>query len=196
LFKLNLSLSSRERKFIVKLKEDELCSAFAETAKTSEIFTRWMPSRTKFAGYASAARLLHEEQLSIRPRKFWWRHWWCHIPELAKDRETDIFMVFEIAGGEQRFALHIENKMDNGRFAPGQAEAYRPRAVHMANKPEYLGYQDYQTILLAPVSFMRKYPDSCTYFDACISYEDVASFVPQFSALEARRPESASVSCA
>jgi hypothetical protein len=178
----------------VKLTEDELCLAFAEAAKNSEAFPRWMLSRTKFAGYASAARLLHEEQLSIRPRKFWWRHWWCHIPELAKDRETDIFMVFEIAGSEQRFALHIENKMDNGRFAPGQAEAYRPRAVHMANKPEYLGYQDYQVVLLAPVSFMRNYPGSCTHFDACFSYEDVAIFIPQFGALETRHSQSAGLS--
>ncbi|MBN8905229.1 MAG: hypothetical protein J0H99_01085 [Rhodospirillales bacterium] len=180
----------------MKLTEDELCSAFAEAAKNSETFTRWILLRTKFAGYASAVRLLHEEQLSIRPRKFWWRHWWCHIPELAKDRETDIFMVFEIAGGEQRFALHIENKMDNGRFAPGQAEAYRPRAAHMANKPEYLGYQDHQTILLAPVSFMWKHPGSCTHFDACLSYEDVASFVPQFRALQARRSEGTGLSSA
>src|SRR4030088_2688794 len=108
--------------------EDELCLAFSERAKESREFFAWVLSRTKFSNYAACVRLLHNEQMDIRPRKFWWRHWWCNIPGLKKGGETDIFMVFEISDSKQRFALHIENKKDNGRFGEGQVEAYRIRA--------------------------------------------------------------------
>lgn len=141
--------------------EDELCLAFAESVKNSPEFTSWVLSRTKFEKYGALVHLLHEEQMSIRPRKFWWRHWWCHIPELKKDRETDIFMVFEVTGSKQRFALHIENKKDNGKFADGQAEAYRIRALHMANKKEYLSYEDFETMLISPLSFRTKNRATC-----------------------------------
>lgn len=165
------------------LSEDQLCLAFAERAKVSDEFVSWILSHTKFHKYAGSAILLHEEQMNIRPRKFWWRHWWCHIPELKKDRETDIFMVFEIANNQKRFALHIENKKSNGRFLEGQAEAYRVRAQHMANQAEYLNYEAFETILIAPRSFITKYGASCGFFDSIIPYEDVARFVPEFVGL-------------
>jgi hypothetical protein len=105
---------------------------------------------------------------------------------LNKDRETDIFLVFEIVDSKRRFSLHIENKRDNGKFAEGQAEAYRTRARHMANKQEYLGYQDFETILIAPQAFMKKYETACGHFDAHISYEDIALFVPEFASISVR----------
>ena len=160
--------------------EDQLCLAFAEQVKESKAFASWLLARTKFSADGASARLLHKEQMNIRPRKFWWRHWWCHIPELKKDRETDIFMVFEIDGSKQRFALHIENKKDNGSFAIGQAEAYKIRAQHMANKSEYLDYVDFETILVAPLSFKDRYPAPCELFDRFISYEEICKFVPEF----------------
>src|SRR5258708_1300714 len=156
----------------MKRSEDELCLAFAERAKEFPQFASWILTRTKFRKHADHVRLLHEEQMNIRPRTFWWRHWWCHIPELSKDRETDIFMVFEIEETKQRFALHIENKKDNGHFAEGQAEAYRIRAQHMANKMEYLSYEDFETILIAPAAFIGKYGAACNFFDTRISYEE------------------------
>jgi hypothetical protein len=164
----------------MKPTEDQLCHAFAEQVKESPDFARWVLKYTKFAKLGSNIRLLHEEQMNIRPRKAWWRHWWCRIPELKKDRETDIFMVFEIAGSKRRFALHIENKKGNGSFAEGQAEAYRVRALHMMQKREYLNYEDFATVLLCPESFKERYPTKCDLFDACISYEAIAHFVPDF----------------
>lgn len=92
-------------------------------------------------------------------------------------------MVFEIANNQKRFALHIENKKSNGRFLEGQAEAYRVRAQHMANQAEYLNYEAFETILIAPRSFITKYGASCGFFDSIIPYEDVARFVPEFVGL-------------
>lgn len=160
--------------------EDQLCLAFAERAKDSQECISWILSHTKFKNHGSTARLLHDEQMRIRPRKFWWRHWWCHVPELKKDRETDIFMVFEIADSKKRFALHFENKTNNGTFANGQAEAYQVRAKHMANKPEYLNYTDFETVLISPLSFRKRYPKLCECFNSYISYEDICKFVPEF----------------
>src|SRR4051812_24161762 len=124
----------------MRLTEDQLCELFAERMKDSPAFAAWILRRTKFAPFAESARLLHEEQMSIRPRKRWWRHWWCDAPGLQKTgRETDIFMVFEIDSTEPfRFAVHCENKRDTYKFGEGQAEDYEPRAKHMLQKDEYL----------------------------------------------------------
>jgi hypothetical protein len=150
----------------------------AEQVKENSTFAIWLLQKTKFASFAESTRLLHEEQLSIRPRK----QWWCHVPELQKDRETDIFMVFEKLSDRARFALHIENKRDNYRFSEGQAAAYTPRAIHMANKVAYLNYTDFATILLAPRDFRERFTSDCALFEVFIAYEEVAHFIPAFSA--------------
>jgi hypothetical protein len=94
----------------MKLTEDQLCETFAEGVKEIPEFTRWLLEKTKFAPYATRCHLLHHGQMAIRPRKRWWRHWWCHVPELRMDRETDIFMVLETRPDAKRLALHVENK--------------------------------------------------------------------------------------
>ncbi|MCF8469931.1 MAG: hypothetical protein K9G30_04045 [Parvibaculum sp.] len=164
-----------------KSNEDRLCHLFAERVKNSQEFQSWVLSQTKFGGYPNHVRLLHEEQMSIRPRKEWWRHWWCHIPELNKDRETDIFMVFENTETKRRFALHCENKTEGYKFSDGQAEAYAIRAKHMANKAKYLNYEDYQTVLIAPNSFREKFRTECEAFEVHISYENIAKSIPEYS---------------
>jgi hypothetical protein len=166
----------------MKLTEDQLCEAFAEGVKEIPEFSIWLLEKTKFAPFARGCRLLHREQMAIRPRKRWWRHWWCHVPELEKDRETDIFMVFEITCGANRFALHIENKRDNYRFNEGQAAAYAPRAKHMMGKAEFLSHSDFSTILLAPRCFKARFELDCALFDVFIAYEEAALFVPAFFA--------------
>jgi hypothetical protein len=167
----------------MKLTEDQLCEVFAEGVKEIPEFASWVLRQTKFIPYATNARLLHQEQMSIRPRKRWWRHWWCHVPELAKDGETDIFMVFEACEPQTaRFALHIENKRDNYRFSEGQSTAYAPRARHMLGKDAFLNYADFTTILIAPLSFRHRYRADCDLFDRFISYEDIGRFLPEFLA--------------
>jgi len=166
----------------MKPNEDQLCSAFAEMLRRSSTFASFILGRTKFASYATNARLLHEEQMSIRPRKHSWRHWWCHVPELRKDRETDIFAVFEVevANSLFRFALHIENKRNVSRFTEGQAQAYEPRAKHMLGRADYLSYRDYETMLIAPIAFRKRFPSDCDCFSSFIAYEELAKYVPLY----------------
>lgn len=159
-------------------REDDLCAAFADALVDNPDFRLWILDRTPFAGVAQQARLLDGEQMAIRPRKRWWRHWWCHVPALTHQRETDIFCVFE--AGDMRFALHIENKLGAGAFLPGQAEGYRPRADYMSGQARFLNYGKSATLLLAPKAFVARCPADCALFDGVLFHEDIAAFIPEF----------------
>jgi len=162
-----------------KPSEDMLSRLFAERMRTDVAFAAWLVGKTRFA--ASPSKLLHEEQARKRPHVSadrWWRHWWCKIPHLGRERETDIFLVF--GNDRQRFALHIENK-NAAKFLSGQAEDYEPRAKWMMNQNEYLNYSDFQTLLLAPRSVSIRYPRERACFDVHVPYEALAEFIPEFS---------------
>lgn len=159
-------------------KEGELDLAFANKIQTSNDFRSWVLNQTKFRNLSLEAILLHEEQGKNRP--VWWRHWWCHIPEINEQRETDIFLVFECRTSGKRFSLHIENKTGNGKFSEGQPEGYEPRARFMMNNAKYLSYSDYETVLIAPSAFREVNKDKCDLFGAYISYEDIADFIHEF----------------
>ena len=161
-------------------RESDLDLAFARKIKESPEFVLWVLGRTKFKKYGSDVRLLDEEQASARTAKFWWKHWWCRVPELDTESETDIFIVFEIAETKQRFALHIENKMANGNFTEKQPESYAFRAKHMMSKPRYLDYTDFETILISPLSFRSRNKMRCDLFGCYISYEDISEFIAEF----------------
>ena len=165
----------------MKLSEDQLCEIFADGVRDSSELRFWLLRKTKFARHADECRLLDEEQMSVRPRKRWWRHWWCHVHELAKDRETDIFMVFEVKSPFKRFAFHVENKLANSKFEEGQAEAYKPRGRQMLNQPAYLSHSDFQTVLLAPQNFRDRNTEKADLFDVFIAYEDVAKFLSAYA---------------
>ncbi len=165
------------------LSEDELCGLLADAVRSSADFRAWFLGRTKFAGYARTARLLHEEQLALGVRKQWWRHWWSFVPALGRERETDIFMVFE-APSTLRFALHIEAKLGTGSFQPGQAQGYGPGAAHMSNTDRYLNYTDYQTVLVSTRRFREAFPDDVRCFDVSLSFNEIAPFLTQFVELE------------
>jgi hypothetical protein len=42
-------------------------------------------------------------------------------------------------------------------------------------------YVDFQTVLLAPASFIARHPTEAGHFELVISYEDVSAFVPEFA---------------
>jgi hypothetical protein len=166
----------------MKLNEENLCELFAEGVRHIPELREWMLSKTKFAPDSRVCRLLDKEQMSLRPRKRWWRHWWCAIPDIIEQRETDIFMVFEAAETHRRFALHIENKPTGSKFREGQAAAYEPRGRHMLNRSQFLSHSDFQTVLLAPTSFRSRFAVDAALFDVFLSYEEVARFVPAYAA--------------
>ena len=165
----------------MRISEAELDHAFAECLSTSAAFQQWLLGRGRFARYAATARLLHEEQASVRKKaKHWWKHWWCRMPD-GSDGETDIFAVFE--AGDVRFAIHIENKPPDGSLSMRQASRYRPRAAFKAFEEGWLSYSDFETILIAPRDFIATHGDQCRQFDVTITYEEIARFVPIFGSL-------------
>jgi hypothetical protein len=168
----------------MKSSEDDMCSAFAYELQNSQTFVAWLLDRTRFASLASGVRVLCEEQKQNRYSASapWWRHWFtskCMCTGCLGGRETDIFVVFE-ATNKERFALHIENKMQKSSFTPGQAAAYGVRAKCWERQRRFLDYSQSQTVLLAPTSFFANNADAAL-FDVFIPHEDIAKHCPTFA---------------
>jgi hypothetical protein len=161
--------------------EEQLSSAFADQMKHSPEFCSWVLGWTKFRELSSEMKLLHEEQLSLRKRKFWWKDWWCIPPQINKGRQIDVFAVFEIVSIKRNVALLIENKRGSGSFTDDkQAQDYRAVAEHMKDKNDYMNFVDYETLIIAPHSFLNLHPQEANHFDEKIPYEAIASQVPLF----------------
>lgn len=143
-------------------------------------FLRWFVSKTKFK--------------DAEPEYAWSRsdHPWCEVelnvenpetgdPEMLKRQgETDVLVVFRTAGG-RRVALHVENKLASGRFTKHQPELYAVRAEKWLGEEKYGCYTDWDTVLLAPLSFLKKHSKEAQKFGAAISHEEVAQYVPAFN---------------
>lgn len=97
-------------------------------------------------------------------------------PLTRKDSETDILLLFKDRANGDRYAIHIENKPAHGKWEPNQAENRR-RAT---NRKMKLQYVDFQTVLIAPTSFIERSPREVEQFDIAISYEDIGAFIPEF----------------
>lgn len=160
--------------------EDKLNDLFANKVMHSPEFRAWLLARTKFANLSGHVRILDESEYMIRPRRFWWRHWWCAGIPNCGEKETDVFLVFEDITDKKRFALHVENKMRNGKFTFLQAECYAARGKHMMNRREFLRYSDFETMLIAPLGFKNQYSEPAALFDRYISYEEIAPFIAEF----------------
>jgi hypothetical protein len=159
--------------------EEQLSAAFADLMKDSKTFCKWVLGYTKFAELADEMRLLHEEQLNLRPRMYWWRDWWCKLPAPKKGRQIDIFAVFELEGEKRlNVALLIENKRMGEWTDDGQPTDYKTVAEYKKRDPEWMNFIDYETVILAPKSILRS--SEAQVFDCKIAYEDVAGHIPLF----------------
>jgi predicted RNA-binding Zn-ribbon protein involved in translation (DUF1610 family) len=161
--------------------EDKLNLAFANAVDESIEFRVWLLQRTKFRDAATNSSLLKNEQEKARSARFWWRHWWCSLPELGGDSETDIFLAFEEPSGK-RFCLHIENKLAKSTFTRGQEDNYAIRAEYMLThtKSAKLRCTDFETVLIAPREFLRTHSDKAEKFGSKISHEEIAEYVSVF----------------
>jgi hypothetical protein len=130
-------------------------------------FRDWLLSKTKFANYN--LELVTDEK---------WHQRWYKDPVTKRDSETDILLMFIDVTRTNRYALHIENKPHHGKWEPDQAKNYRTRA---SDRMKEWRYCDFQTVLLAPVSFVARHPGDAAYFDLVISYEEVGAFIPEFT---------------
>ena len=162
-----------------KASEKELDRALDDALARSPEFADWFLSRTSFAG--------------TRATRVWSRsdHPWGRLPmdvidpetqateTLVKESETDIIVVYELDDGA-RVGLHIENKVGLGTFRPNQADFYAQRARAWVGVEKYGNYSQWGTVLVAPEAFRARFPEDSAKFDAFISYEDIAQFVPLF----------------
>ena len=148
--------------------ELSLDHCFWRAIRGSVPFQEWLISRTKFRGRA----------LSLVVDELWHQRWYLD-PETRRGSETDILLLFKEAVTGDRYALHIENKPAHGKWEPDQAPNYLKRAV---NRMKPWRYVDFQTVLLAPVSFIRRHPAEVSHFQLTISYEEVGAFAPEFAA--------------
>jgi hypothetical protein len=107
------------------------------------------------------------------------------VETTIKESETDVLVVFETSNGE-RFALHIENKVESGKFTPHQAQLYSQRARHWIDNPKYGNYRDFETILIAPRTFYERHEAVVNeYFNRFVAHEDIAAFIPLFGGPQA-----------
>ena len=128
-----------------------------------------------------------------RYRYYWSRsdHPWCRmtvdlkdpasgaIKTVDRDSETDVLIVLENESSGKRLALHLENKLSNGKFTPYQPELYARRAQKWIGLEKFKSYEECKTVLVAPLEFYASCPDQSNVFDFYISYEDLASHIPE-----------------
>lgn len=89
--------------------------------------------------------------------------------------------VFEAPSG-RRLGVHIENKIATGRFTQYQPEMYAARGEFWIGKQDYGCYDHWETVLLAPMAFIKRNETEARKFMSRITHEDVALHIPEFSA--------------
>jgi hypothetical protein len=86
--------------------------------------------------------------------------------------ESDLVVVFDKVGGDSRFALLIEDKID-APLQPGQEARYRLRAEAEMLRGDY---SDYEVILCSPKEYRDSHPEVAS-FDSVVSYEAIDNFL-------------------
>lgn len=163
------------------ISEKQLDLALARELAGSVEFLRWFLSRTSFA---------HEDVQIVLTRSDWpwgrvklrlWNPETQVYDSATREGETDLLVVLQSAR-RGRFALHIENKLQSGRFTDRQPELYRARAAAWAGKAKYRDYEEWETVLVAPRAFYEQNEYEAAKFNRFSSHEDIAVHVPEFHA--------------
>jgi len=154
--------------------------ALEQGFKESALFSNWFLSKTRFSKISAS----YVWSRSDSP----WGRFTFRITnndtnveaEITRDSETDVLVVFEDRK-DNRVALHIENKLANGKFTKYQPEFYQQRAEAWLENEKFGRYSDYETVLVAPLEFYRNnFPES-QHFNKYVSYEEIAILLPEFA---------------
>ncbi len=160
--------------------EKDLDQVLDKNFINSREFTTWFLSKTRF----SDVNAVYQWSRSDNP--------WGKVPltilnsetgeteTIIRECETDVLVVLQ-TNDHQSIALHIENKLANGKFTPYQPELYRERAKLWLNTEKFGNYSDFETVLVAPLEFYRNNFNEAQHFDKFISYEEVAILLPEFA---------------
>jgi hypothetical protein len=150
----------------VKKSELELDHHFWNRISADRLFFDWFVARSKFAG----SRLDHD--LAEK-----WHQRWYRDPISKLDSETDITLFLVETRIAERYTIHIENKPPHGKWQPGQADNYARRGEDRMHKWQH---QDFDTALIAPLSFIEREASEVAKFGFVITYEELALFIPEF----------------
>lgn len=163
-----------------QLSEKDLDKILDDRFKKSRQFTQWFLSKTRFSN-------LNAKYKWSRSDNPWGRFTFKIINEdtgeiehIIRDSETDVLVVFETENGSN-VALHIENKLANGKYTQYQPEFYSQRAETWLNNKKFGNYSDFETVLVAPIEFYTNNFKASQNFDKFVSYEEIGILLPEFS---------------
>lgn len=86
--------------------------------------------------------------------------------------ESDLVVVFERLGGGNRFALHIEDKID-APLQPEQEARYRLRGVAEVLRGDY---SEFEVVLCSPASYPDVHAEASS-FDSFVTYEAISTYL-------------------
>jgi hypothetical protein len=159
--------------------EKELDRALAAELESNPAFLDWLISHTRFSGCGAAFH-------SCRTDHPWGTHPFPSTDPATgqsitakRQSETDVLLVVSDRDGKL-LGLHIENKVGAGKFTELQPEMYAHRAAHWIGNPNYGGYSDFETVLLAPKAFQQRNTAQAAHFGCFISHEAVGDYIPLF----------------
>lgn len=176
-----MSSDVRRREHALINTEKQLDLSLEQALKESEEFRGWFLSKTGF---------LREQAILVLSRSNWpwgrvklrlWNPETQTYETATREGETDLLVVFQSAR-RGRFALHIENKLHSGRFTDRQPELYRARAAAWAGNAKYGDYEEWETVLVAPLEFYERNMYEASKFSRFISHEDIAVHIREFRA--------------
>jgi hypothetical protein len=147
--------------------ELHLDGLFWSAFSTDEQFRTWVLNQTAFS--PSDHALVLEEK---------WHQRWFRDPDTGRESETDILAILVAMSDGSRHALHIENKPPHRTWEPQQAENYKKRAL---DRRQAWQYDPFQTVLLAPRTFISRWRAEAAQFDVLLTYEDVGLYIPEFA---------------
>jgi hypothetical protein len=150
-------------------------------------FSRWVLSKSKFSNF-SDARILHEEMKAHRKNTTaeWWRFYFTEGCRClgCSGKETDIFTIFEAAGG-LRFAIHFEIKQPNDKF---KADGIQSRGYHLRAQcwvgnppPKVLAHQDASTGIFFSEARRTEYAPHLDYFQTRVTFEEIEREFPHLA---------------
>jgi hypothetical protein len=161
--------------------EKTLDRALEAAFRSDQDFVQWFVQHTKFAAVGATyewsrcnwvwGKIPHDKTDSATGR----------TDRVLVECETDVLVVLRTSAG-QNVALHIENKLAGGTFEPLQPELYLSRAKHWVGKARYHNYVDWETVLVTPKSFLRRFEAAAAPFSCQVAHEELAKFVPAFHA--------------
>ncbi len=159
--------------------EKTLDRALSVELERSDAFLRWFLSQTGFADEVVQRVLIRSDSPWGKVEVRLWNAASQSYEVASREGETDLLIVLQ-SQRRGRFALHVENKRSSGRFTAQQPELYRARAAAWAGKAKYGDYEEWETVLVAPLSFYERNQYEARKFNRYISHEEIAAHIPEF----------------